>query len=99
MRRDDIQFYGTTDALRWALGICARTGYVSPSISRMAGGSRPTSGGLTLLEQHGQAALIISIVDSLHEVHQAAIWFRAGILPWDLMSAVASVLAPTTMPR
>jgi hypothetical protein len=94
MRRDDIQFGGTTDALRWAIGVCARNGYVSPSITRMMGGARATAGSMSILELHGQAAAIVAIVDRLPEAYQAAIWFRAGVLPWDVMRALAVVLAP-----
>lgn len=92
--RDDIQFSGVTDALRWAINICARDGYVSPSITRMMGTSRSTASGMTLLEMHGQAAMLIRIVEELDEPYQAVVWFRASVLPWDVMRALATFLAP-----
>lgn len=92
--RGNIQFSGVTDALRWAINICARDGYVSPSITRMTGGGKSTAGGMTLLEMHGQAAMLIRIVEEMAEPYQAVVWFRASVLPWDVMRALASVLVP-----
>lgn len=92
--RDAIQFAGVSDALRWAINICARDGYVSPSITRMMGGGKSTDGGLTLLEMHGQAAMLIRIVETLEEPYQAVVWFRASVLPWDVMRALAGFLVP-----
>lgn len=92
--RDNIQFSGVSDALRWAINVCARDGYVSPSITRMMGASRATGDGLTLLELHGQAAMIVRIVESLEEPYQAVVWFRASALPWDVMRALAGFLVP-----
>lgn len=92
--RDNIQFSGVTDALRWAINVCARDGYVSPSITRMMGASRSTGGGLTLLELHGQAAMLIRVVESLEEPYQAVVWFRASVLPWDVMRSLAVFLVP-----
>lgn len=92
--RDNIQFSGVTDALRWAINICARDGYVSPSITRMMGASRSTDKGMTLLEMHGQAAMLIRIVETMDEPYQAVVWFRASVLPWDVMRALAAFLAP-----
>ncbi|WP_341649954.1 hypothetical protein [Thauera humireducens] len=89
-----MQMMGAADWLRWAMNICARDGYVSPSISRMMGGARSTDTGMTLLELHGQAACIIAIVDRLPEPYQAAIWFRAGVLPHQMMRSLAAYLAP-----
>lgn len=90
----DTHMMGAADWLRWAMNICARDGYVSPSVSRMMGGARSTETGMSLLELHGQAAYIIAIVDRLPEHQQAAIWFRAGILPHQMMRALAAYLAP-----
>lgn len=92
--RDNIQFSGVTDALRWAINICARDGYVSPSITRMMGAARATDTGMTLLEMHGQAAMLIRIVETMEEPYQAVVWFRASVLPWDVMRALAGVLVP-----
>lgn len=92
--RDDMEFPGASDALRWAINICARDGYVSPSITRMMGASRSTGGGLTILEIHGQAAMIVRIVESMPEPYQAVVWFRASVLPWDVMRALADYLVP-----
>lgn len=92
--RDNIQFHGVTDALRWAINICARDGYVSPSITRMTGGGKSTAGTMTLLEMHGQAAMIVRIVEEMAEPYQAIVWFRASALPWDVMRALATFLVP-----
>lgn len=92
--RDNIQFPGVTDALRWAINVCARDGYVSPSVTRMMGASRATDSGMTLLEMHGQAAMIVRVVEALPEPYQAAIWFRASVLPWSVMRALATFLVP-----
>lgn len=92
--RDNIQFPGVTDALRWAINVCARDGYVSPSVTRMMGASRATDSGMTLLEMHGQAAMIVRVVEALSEPYQAAIWFRASVLPWGAMRSLAVFLVP-----
>ena len=85
---------GVRQALSWALGIAARDGYVSPSISAMMGGGRESGSRMSILDQHAEAAFVLNLVDRLPEPYQAAIWFRASVLPWEDMRTLAVYLVP-----
>lgn len=85
---------GVRQALAWAVGIAARDGYVSPSIAALMGGGRETGSRMSIMDQHADAAFIVAMVDRLPEPYQAVIWFRASVLPWDVMQELAVRLAP-----
>lgn len=85
---------GVRQALAWAIATVTRDGYITPSLSRLMGAGRAANVGLSQMERHGEASFIIGVVERLTEVQQAAIWFRTGVLPHDVMQALAAYLAP-----
>lgn len=88
------------DWLRWSLNITSTPVCGSPSISRMLGGGRSTSkSDLTPLEQHGQASLVLKLVETLPEPQQAALWVRTSLLPIPTLKKLARFLSPYIHPQ
>ncbi len=101
MEGDEPIYRSVHEAVSVSMSIALRDGYVVPSMVEVMSGSRDTSSRLSIMERHGQAAVILAQIERLPADEQAMAWllYAKNVLPKKAQVEMAAAVVPRVMAR